>query len=149
MQETEFQDSVPNDGHLVGGRGVTRARLEEIQNKPDPKALREAARAAEKMEAINSAIANGVAREDAVALAEELMNTKYKKKIVTIKTEEGETKTIELEEAQDEEDDEMEEDLLSPDDSVLILTGANASGKSVFLKTVAIIVYMVHCLLQY
>lgn len=123
---------------------MTRARLEEIQNKPDPKALREAARAAEKMEAINSAIANGVAREDAVALAEELMNTKYKKKIVTIKTEEGETKTIELEEAQDEEDDEMEEDLLSPDDSVLILTGANASGKSVFLKTVAIIVYMVY-----
>lgn len=34
-------------------------------------------------------------------------------------------------------------DLLSPDDSILILTGANASGKSVFLKTVAIIVYMV------
>lgn len=40
-------------------------------------------------------------------------------------------------------DEEEYSDLLSPDDSILILTGANASGKSVFLKTVALIVYMV------
>lgn len=39
--------------------------------------------------------------------------------------------------------DEEEEHLLSPDDSVAVLTGANGSGKSVFLKMVAIIVYMV------
>lgn len=58
-------------------------------------------------------------------------------------------------------EEEEEEALLSPDDSILILTGANASGgrradrcirnyadaqiltgKSVFLKTVALIVYM-------
>ena len=44
---------------------------------------------------------------------------------------------------QAEENDEEEEDLLSPDDSVAVLTGANGSGKSVFLKMVAIIVYMV------
>jgi predicted ATPase len=41
------------------------------------------------------------------------------------------------------EEEEEEEDLLSPDDSVAVLTGANGSGKSVFLKMVAIIVYMV------
>lgn len=41
------------------------------------------------------------------------------------------------------EEDEEDEDLLSPDDSVAVLTGANGSGKSVFLKMVAIIVYMV------
>lgn len=134
---------MPNDAHLVGGRGVSRARLEEIQNKPDPKTLKEAVRAAERLEAINSAVANGVSQEDAEAMADELL--KKKSKTVTIKTEDGETKTIQIEE-EEVDASEMEEDLLSPDDSILILTGANASGKSVFLKTVAIIVYMVSIL---
>ena len=44
---------------------------------------------------------------------------------------------------EEEEEEEDQGSLLSPDDSILILTGANASGKSVFLKTVAIIIYMV------
>lgn len=44
---------------------------------------------------------------------------------------------------EDSESSQEEENLLSPDDSMLILTGANASGKSVFLKTVALIVYIV------
>lgn len=125
----------------MGGRGVTKARLEEIQNKPDPRALRAAMRAAERLEAINSAMSNGVPRDQAENMADELMKTKVK--VVNVKREDGSTEAVEMDE--DEAEEREAEDLLSPDDSVLILTGANASGKSVFLKSVAIIVYMVRC----
>jgi cytoskeletal protein RodZ len=120
---------------------VTKARLEEIQNKPDAKALKAATRAAERSEAVNSAIANGVPREEAENMADELMKTKTK--FVNVKMEDGTVKAVEVDDDEDVEEQEEEETLLSPDDSVLILTGANASGKSVFLKSVAIIVYMV------
>lgn len=135
--------SEANDAHLVGGQGVTRARLEEIQNKPDSKTLKAARLAAEREEAIASAMANGVSRADAEAVADEL--GKKKARQMTIKTEDGETKIVMLDgdgNAVMKEDEEAEA-LLSPDESILILTGANASGKSVFLKSVAIIVYMV------
>ena len=55
----------------------------------------------------------------------------------------GELYGAENDDMQAEDDEEEEEDLLSPDDSVAVLTGANGSGKSVFLKMVALIVYMV------
>lgn len=126
---------------------MTKARLEEIQNKPDAKALKAATRAAERLEAVNSAIANGVPREEAENMADELIKTKTK--FVNVKMEDGTVKAVEVDD-NDEGDQEQEEEesLLSPDDSVLILTGANASGKSVFLKSVAIIVYMVRCFLR-
>lgn len=87
---------------------------------------------------VNSAIANGVPREQAEQMAEALMERPTKS--VKVKREDGTVETVTV---PAEEEDEENEDLLSPDDSIIILTGANASGKSVFLKMVAIIVYMV------
>lgn len=87
-------------------------------------------------------MANGVSREEAENMADELMRTKTK--FVNVKMEDGSMKSVEVaDDGMEDESDEGEESLLSPDDSVLILTGANASGKSVFSKSVAIIVFMV------
>lgn len=127
---------------MVGGRGISKARLEEIQDKPDAETLRAATRAAERLEAVNSAMANGVSREEAENMADELMKTKTK--FVKVKMEDGSMKAVEVDDdGMEDENAQEEESLLSPDDSLLILTGANASGKSVFLKSVAIIVFMV------
>lgn len=86
-------------------------RLQEIQDKPDTKALRTKPRGDQKPD-----ISMRGSRAGA--------HVSYSR------------------EEQDEEEEEYE-DRLSPDDSILILTGANASGKSVYLKTVALIIFMV------
>jgi hypothetical protein len=136
--------SVPNDAHLVGARGVSLARFEEIQNKPDAKTLKATTRAAERTELINSAISNGIPRDQAEVMADDFMNNKNgKQKFTKVKTEDGDIQMVPVEDEDDDDDDLETETLLSPDDSILILTGANASGKSVFLKSVAILVYMV------
>lgn len=109
--------SVKNDAQLVGGRGISPAELDRITSKPDVSSI---LRRERNLEAKRRAAA------DASDATEADMNH--------------------ANDTQGEDDDEDSEDehLLSPDDSILVLTGANASGKSVFLKMVAIIVYMAH-----
>lgn len=129
--------SIPNDAQLLGGRGITLSRLEQLQNKPDVGAYKRAEMRAARLAA---------RARDRACEARESKKVDRKDDI------EGDSDGQQEEDASRddqengeawEEDVDEEESLLSPDDSILILTGANASGKSVFLKTVALIVYMV------
>ena len=110
--------SVKNDAHFIGGRGISTRMLEKMEEKPSVMAKVQAERQ-EQM-------------QDASSMSAELTEHTKSDKVVT------------SEETEESEEAEYQRLLLSPDDSILILTGANASGKSVFLKTVAMIVFMVH-----
>lgn len=106
-----------NDAQLVGGRGISPEELDRITSKPDVSSI---LRRERKLEARRQAAADASDATDA--------------DLDDANDSEGE----------DDAEDSEDEHLLSPDDSILVLTGANASGKSVFLKMVAIIVYMAH-----
>lgn len=116
--------------------------LEELANKPDISAfLREERRHAKRdaaarrnaSQAPDGADASQV--EDSQAIVAEIRDTI----MANVREKYGPVET----EGEGDNDDESEELLLSPDDSMMILTGANASGKSVYLKATALIVYMV------